>query len=126
MDTHAAGGNSADDTFILQQGGHTGVHAYSESHTQDFIVTREHNFSLRANTITASNNVAITLASLGTRISHASVWQTYRINSVTFLANYALFDFLWHVITNTTPPRGIKHYSLEGRHDAYSLFHSFT
>ena len=85
MDTHAAGGNSADDTFILQQGGHTGVHADTEGHTQDFIVTGTHDFTLRANQLNATNNVAVSLDTLGTRITHASVWQAYRINSVTFL-----------------------------------------
>ena len=92
MDSHAPSGNSADDTFILQQGGHSGIHASTESHTQDFIVTGIHNFIITANQTESFNNLSINLATLGARINHASVWQTYKFNSITFYWYYAGAD----------------------------------
>ena len=105
MDSHAPSGNSADDTFILQQGGHSGIHASTESHTQDFIVTGIHNFNLTANQTTSFNDLAITLQTLGARISHASVWQTYKFNSITFYWYYAGADVGFPVSAGTHAER---------------------
>ena len=48
MDTSAPHGNRSNDTFILNQGSHAGVLSSGDSHTQDFILTGAHNFTLPA------------------------------------------------------------------------------
>ena len=76
-------GGSADDTFILQQGSHTGISAQSETHTQDFVYTQVFNFLVNAGQLNSSQLYAFTLRDLGVRISHVSIWQTYKLNSIT-------------------------------------------
>ena len=92
MDSHAPHGNASDDAFILNQGSHAGVLAATESHTQDFIVTGAYKFAFNSGSLQEIGNVVVGLGTLGARINHADVWQTYKVIIVSFSWYYAGTD----------------------------------
>ena len=69
-----------------------GVSALSETHTQDFVYTQVFNFTLGSNVRSGASTYGFSLADLGVRIGHASVWQTYKVNSITMEWFYAGAD----------------------------------
>ena len=82
MDTHSAVGGPPDESFIQRQGSHLGVGGGTLKHTQDFIFRTTADFTIPNGSNSLTIPIVYTNAFLGPRLNPASIWQTYKVNSV--------------------------------------------
>lgn len=85
MQTHSAVGGAPDESFIQRQGSHLGIGGGSLKHTQEFQFVTTGDFTIASGQSAALSPITFSIpAQLGARVNAASIWQTYRVKSLTY------------------------------------------
>lgn len=85
----APDGGPNDKTFVDIQGGHQLVGGSHGTHTQDFVYSTSWGIPLAANVRTGKSNITFRLSDLGNRINQATLWQTYKVNKISYWVYWA-------------------------------------